>query len=81
VLRDPPAGSGKWVETAASDLPGVDRPIAGDATGHANFLRAAFTALDTGGPLPISGAQARHNLAIIEAAREASASRRAVEVA
>lgn len=79
-LRDAPAGSGKWEETAAGDLPGVDPAIAGDVTGHANFLRAAFGALESGGALPISGAQARHNLAIIEAARKASAGRQAVEV-
>jgi predicted dehydrogenase len=79
-LRDAPAGNGRWEAVAAGDLPGVDAQIAGDSTGHANFLRAAFKALEAGSPPPISGAQARHNLAIVEAAREASASRRAVEV-
>jgi predicted dehydrogenase len=58
----------------------VTAPIAGDRTGHAAFLRAAFTALDQGRPLPIPVEQARHTMAIIDAARRASETRRAVEI-
>lgn len=79
-FADAPAGSNRWEELSPHDLPGVDPAIPGDSTGHANFLRAAFDALTRGGPLPITAVQARHNLAIVQAAREASATRRAVEV-
>jgi predicted dehydrogenase len=69
-----------WEPVDPGALPGVPAGIAGDATGHAAFFRAAFEALDRGRPRPVTGAQARHNLAIVEAARVASESRRAVEV-
>ena len=51
-----------------------------DPTGHAGFFAAAFEALAAGTRMPVTGEEARHNLAIIEAARRASAERRAVEV-
>jgi predicted dehydrogenase len=70
-----------WETVDPGALPGVPAGIAGDSTGHAAYLRAAFAALEAGQPLPVSGALGRHNLAIIAAARAASESRRAVEVA
>ncbi len=70
----------RWEPVAPRTLPGVEEPIAGDRTGHAAFLRAALQALEHGRPPPVSGVQARHNLAIIEAARRASLERRAIEV-
>ena len=69
-----------WEAVDVTALPGVRPGLAGDTTGHGAYLRAAVEALERAGPMPISGAQARHNLAIIEAARQASAARRAVEV-
>jgi predicted dehydrogenase len=81
AFRDAPEGSNRWEEVDAGSLPGVAPAIEGDSTGHAAFLVAACDALASGGALPIALAQARHNLAIVEAAREASQSRRAVEVA
>jgi hypothetical protein len=82
-----------WETVDVGALPGVAPGLAGDGTGHGAFLRAAFEALEEGGgqgagpqagapggALPVSGAQARHNLALIVAAGEASAGRRAVEV-
>ena len=48
--------------------------------GHANYFAAAFKALAEGNPPPITGERARHNLAIIHAAHEATTSRRAVDV-
>jgi predicted dehydrogenase len=74
-------GARAWEPVDPATLPGVPAPLPGDATGHGAYLRAAFDALERGAPPPISGAQARHNLAIIAAARESSAARRAVEVA
>lgn len=70
----------RWDSVDPQTLPGVRPGIAEDRTGHAAFLRAAFEALEAGAPPPITGVQARHNLAIIEAARRASAERRAVAV-
>jgi predicted dehydrogenase len=74
------ADSGGWQTVDPQSVAGVRPPIPEDRTGHAAFLRAAFTALDGGAPLPITPEQAHHNLAIIDAARRASASRRAVDV-
>jgi len=48
--------------------------------GHAGFFAATFDALSKGKDLPVTGKQARHNLAIIEAARQATVERRAIEV-
>jgi predicted dehydrogenase len=72
--------TGGWHAVDPQSVGGVALPIPEDRTGHAAFLLAALTALDTGGQLPISPEQARHNLAIIDAARRASAGRRGVEV-
>jgi UDP-N-acetyl-2-amino-2-deoxyglucuronate dehydrogenase len=75
------AGTGnRWEPVHPESLAGIRPGLPGDSTGHGAFLRAAVEAFDRGGPSPVTGAQARHNLAIIEGAREASASRRAVEV-
>lgn len=79
LARSAAKGAG-WETVDASQLESVRAGIEGDATGHAAFLRAAVEALSSGGPLPVSGAQARHNLAIIDAARRASDTRRGVEV-
>lgn len=78
VYRD---SAGRWEDVDAATLPDVAPAIPDDATGHAAFLHAAFQAIASGGPLPITGVQARHNLAIVDAARRASRSRCAVEVA
>ena len=71
----------KWEPAPEKALETVPPGIEGDASGHGAFLAAAIAALEAGGPLPVTAAQARHNLAIIEGARQASAERRAVEVA
>jgi predicted dehydrogenase len=76
-----PPGANRWETVDPTSLPDVPSPIAADASGHAAFLLAAFRALDTGATLPIAPEQAFHNLAIIDAARRASAERRAVQVA
>jgi len=59
-------------EAAAQGAPGL--------VGHAGFFAATFTALANGAAMPVTGEMARHNLAIIEAARRASEERRAIEV-
>ena len=48
--------------------------------GHTGYFKAVFEALSSGDALPTSIEDARRNLAIIEAARLASGSRRAVDV-
>ena len=75
-----PPGASRWQTVDPSSLEDVPPPIPEDRTGHAAFLLAAFQALDIGAPLPIAPEQAYHNLAIVDAARRASAERRAVEV-
>ena len=52
-----------------------------EATGHAGFFAATFEALATGAKVPVTGENARRNLAIIEAARQATIERRAVTLA
>jgi len=49
-------------------------------TGHAGYFKATFAALAQGAALPITGEMARHNLAIIEAARQATGERRAIDL-
>ena len=57
------------------------RPVGSlDHTGHSQFIRATYSALARGERPPLSLELARHNLAIMEAAREATLTRRAVEV-
>ena len=73
-------GEGGWEAVDPQSVPGVPPPIADDRTGHAAFLRATFAALDQGQPLPVTLADARRNMAIIDAARRASETRRAVEI-
>ncbi len=51
-----------------------------EVSGHRGFFAQVFAALRAGEPLPVTGEMARHNLAIIEAARQATAERRAVRV-
>ncbi|MEZ4736062.1 MAG: hypothetical protein R3E79_53925 [Caldilineaceae bacterium] len=71
---------GGWTQM---DAPGMEAAIAQGApglVGHAGFFAATFTALANGDAMPVTGAMARHNLAIIDAARRASEERRAIEV-
>ena len=68
-------GHGGW---AAVPLPAPARGP--DPTGHLGYFAATFEALARQEGVPVSGAQARHNLAIIEAARRATASRCAVDL-
>lgn len=49
-------------------------------SGHAGFFAWTFAALATGKELPVSGPRGRRNLAIIAAARHATAQRRAIRV-
>jgi predicted dehydrogenase len=62
------------------DIPGSTEQKLKDPTGHAGFFAAAYEALANGSEMPVTGEQARHNLAIIEAARQATEERRAIEV-
>jgi predicted dehydrogenase len=85
VVNDPSpltrsVGEGGWQPVDPQSVPGLPPPIADDRTGHAAFLRAAFAALNEGKAPPITVDHARHNIAIIDAARRASAERRAIEV-
>ena len=57
------------------ELPPTDSP-----SGHAGYLDATLKALHAGQEPPITGAHARHNLCIIEAARLASERRAAVDL-
>jgi predicted dehydrogenase len=61
------------------ELPGLDPATLGRA-GHAAYFKDTFSALARGEDLRVDGKAARHNLAIIEAARRASQQRRAVDV-
>lgn len=67
---------------AAVDVPAYDGLTAEDLgrAGHVGYFREVFAAMAEGSDLPTSAQDARRNLAIIEAAKEASESRRAVEV-
>jgi predicted dehydrogenase len=63
-----------WEEIAVSPLsPEEQRWV-----GHAGFFKATFEALLQGEELPVTGEQALHNIAVIDAARRASHERRAV---
>jgi predicted dehydrogenase len=57
------------------ELPATDSP-----SGHAGYLEATLKALHAGEAPPITGAHARHNLCIIEAARKANDQRRAIDL-
>ena len=87
VYADTPAvtvargGGARWEPAPEEALKRMPEVMEGDGTGHGAYLRAAVAALESGGALPVTAAMARHNLAIIEGARRASGSRRAVEVA
>ena len=48
--------------------------------GHFGCYAATFEALASGSEMPVDGEKARHNLAIIEAARQATGERRAIGV-
>ena len=63
---------GKW-ET-------IELPSSGFETTHGAYFAAAFGALGEGKELPVTGNDGRRNLALIEAARQASETRRAVDL-
>ncbi|MAS38282.1 MAG: hypothetical protein CL610_30070 [Anaerolineaceae bacterium] len=69
----------QWEEV---DLPAMANmtPEAVGRAGHAGYFAATMKALADGTDLPVPGAKARHNLAIIAAARRATEERRAIEV-
>ena len=48
--------------------------------GHIGFFAATFEAMANGSEMPVAGEQARHILAVIEAARLASGQRRAIDL-
>ena len=48
--------------------------------GHIGFFSATFEAMANGSEMPVAGEQARHILAVIDAARRASEQRRAVDL-
>ena len=58
----------------------VELDQSGDPTGHTQFIGATYGALARGEPTPLTVELARHNMALLEAAREATVTRRAVEV-
>ena len=62
------------------DIPGFGEREAKHPTGHIGFFAAVFEALASGSEMPITGEQARHNLAIIEAARRATDTRCATDL-
>ena len=66
-----------WKQLA---LPDLDEEGLKDASGHVGYFTATFNALAAGAALPVSAGKAYHNLAIIEAAREATTARRAIEI-
>jgi predicted dehydrogenase len=76
-VRDPERN---W-EPPEPHLLGATAGVPGDRTGHAAFFQAVARALDAGGFMSVTGEEAQHILAIVLAAREASAARRAGEVA
>ena len=69
----------KWEEVELTEFSDMAEERKG-RIGHAGFFAATFDALSKGKDLPVTGKQARHNLAIIEAARQATVERRAIEV-
>lgn len=71
--------AGDWEEAPIPEFSRMD-PLEQARSGHAGYFRAVFTALASGRPLPTSIDDARRTLAIIEAARQASETRRAVDV-
>ena len=71
--------SGYGPEGPDSGEPSFD--LLGQArSGHTGYLEAVFSALSKDEPLPTTLVDARRNLAIIEAARQASETHRAVDV-
>lgn len=62
------------------DIPRFGNREAKHPTGHIGFFSAVFEALANGSEMPITGEQARHNLAIIEAARRATDARCAIDL-
>ena len=75
------SAEGKW---RSVEVPGIHADpalVQPRVTGHLGYFEATADALVAGKTVPVTGAHALHNLAIIEAARKATADRRAVEVA
>lgn len=66
-----------WKEV---ETQGISKQKGETGTGHTEFFAAVFSALADRSELPITGKMARHILAIIQAARQATVERRAVEV-
>lgn len=62
------------------ELPDLDEEGLKDSSGHSGYFTATFNALAEGKTLPISAEKAYHNLAIIDAARRATAERRSIEI-
>jgi predicted dehydrogenase len=62
------------------ELPEFDEAERTDASGHARYFKETFNALADGTELPVSPEMAYQNLAIIEAARQATTERRAIEI-
>jgi predicted dehydrogenase len=58
----------------------VGEDVPAPVTQHANWFAATFKALTRGSEMPVTGEQARHNMAIIAAARLAAEKRASVEV-
>ena len=72
-------GDTSWQQAEAEFLAGT-AAVLHDRTGHTAFFQAVAGALEAGQPMPVTGEEARHILAIVLAAREAGRTRRAVEV-
>ncbi|MDP6355630.1 MAG: Gfo/Idh/MocA family oxidoreductase [Planctomycetota bacterium] len=58
----------------------VGEDVPAPVTQHANWFAATFKAMTQGSEMPVTGEQARHNMAIIAAARLAAEKRASVEV-
>ena len=66
-----------WKQLELSEFNEAERQ---DASGHVRYFTETFNALANAAPLPVDPKQAYHNLAIIEAARQATTERRAIEI-
>ena len=66
-----------WKQLELSEFNEAERQ---DASGHVRYFTETFNALADAAPLPVDPKQAYHNLAIIEAARQATTERRAIEI-
>ena len=69
----------QWEDVHLPEIDALPTGAIGRA-GHANYFAATLKALAAGTEVPVTGEKARHNLAIIHAARQATIERRAVAV-